>query len=76
MPYSWCGATFLGADADVVTWEFGMMEGSKYEEVEDFFRHVLSLPNSPAVLIMPSAAHSQRFDIMQHYSRAGFKQLW
>jgi hypothetical protein len=53
-----------------------MMEGSKYEEVEDFFRHVLSLPNSPAVLIMPSAAHSQRFDIMQHYSRAGFKQLW
>ena len=77
MPYSWCAKEFLGDDADVVTWEFGMMEGSKWEEVEDFIRHTLSLPHQPAILLMPNSATSQRFDVMQHYAdKGGFVQQW
>ena len=77
MPYSWCAKEFIGDDADVVTWEFGMMEGSKWEEVEDFIRHTLSLPHQPAILLMPNSATSQRFDVLQHYSRrGGFVQQW
>jgi hypothetical protein len=53
VPYSFCLRNHLGADADVVAWEFFMIDtdigSNRYHPKELFIRNALALPNHPPV---------------------------
>ncbi|CAM9387307.1 unnamed protein product [Choristocarpus tenellus] len=56
-PYSYCVEAHAGDDADIVTWEMGMMVafskcGRATPLVELFVRSALSMPKQPAVLFL------------------------
>jgi len=40
-PYGWCQSNYLGVDADVVSWDYGMNEGNGAEIFEAYLRQTL-----------------------------------
>ena len=53
LPYAWCLPAFLGDDADIVSWEFGMMEAGDglWFQTELYIRQAQLLPHRPAVVL-------------------------
>jgi hypothetical protein len=68
-PYGWCLSHFLGEDADVVSWDYGMNEGRGAAVLESYIRQALQLPKRPKFLMLDS--NEERSRVLKKYSKAG-----
>ncbi|GKZ00042.1 hypothetical protein MPSEU_000957600 [Mayamaea pseudoterrestris] len=70
-PYGWCLNEFMGTDADVISWDFGMNEaGGDPVGLEAYIRQVLTqLPQRPMLIVKDTPLATQRRELLQHYSR-------
>ena len=51
-PYGWCLNSFLGDDADVISWDFSMNEpGGVADGLEAYMRHGLSMDRRPMLIV-------------------------
>jgi len=65
-PYGFCLPNFLGMDADVVSWDYGMNEGNGAEAFESYLRHSIStLPKRPMMIMLDTKA--RRVDMLKKY---------
>jgi hypothetical protein len=56
-PYGFCLPHFLGDDADVISWDYGMNEGGGASILESYVRHGLSqLPKRPMLIMLDTNA--------------------
>ena len=70
-PYGWCLPNFLGEDADLVSWDYGMNEGNGASGLESYVRQALmSMPKSPPLFVMLDNKRP-RLDILQKYVNMG-----
>ncbi|KAL7443652.1 hypothetical protein ACHAXH_009511 [Discostella pseudostelligera] len=69
-PYGWCLRNFLGEDADLVSWDYGMNEGNGASGLESYVRQSLALPKSPLFVLLDIKTRP-RLDILQRYVNLG-----
>ena len=64
LPASFCVGSQLGADADVVVWEFGMMVGGWEQAayVEQWLRNGLGSPKQPALMFLDPGEGARKPD--------------
>jgi hypothetical protein len=70
-PYGWCLRNFLGDDADLVSWDYGMNEGNGASGLESYLRQSLTLPKSPPLFVLLDVKNRARLDILQRYVNLG-----
>ena len=70
-PYGWCLRNFLGDDADLVSWDYGMNEGNEASGLESYLRQSLTLPKSPPLFVLLDVKNRARLDILQRYVNLG-----
>ena len=70
-PYGWCLSNFLGNDADLVSWDYGMNEGNGALGLESYVRQSLLLPKSPPLFVLLDMKSKKRLDILQQYVNLG-----
>jgi len=69
-PYGFCLPNFLGADSDVVSWDYGMNEGNGAEAFEAYVRQsVATLPKRPMMIILDTK--SKRVNLLNEYHKNG-----
>jgi len=66
-PYGWCLSNFLGKDADLVSWDYGMNEGNGALGLESYVRQSLLMPKSPPLFVLLDMKSGKRLDILQKY---------
>jgi len=66
-PYGWCLSNFLGKDADLVSWDYGMNEGNGALGLESYVRQSLLMPKSPPLFVLLDTKSGKRLDILQKY---------
>lgn len=67
-PYGWCLGNFLGADSDVISWDYGMNEGNGAEAFESYLRQsVSSLPKRPMMIVLDNK--KPRINMMKQYAQ-------
>jgi len=69
-PYGWCLRNFLGEDADLVSWDYGMNEGNGASGLESYVRQSLTLPKSPLFVLLDIKTRP-RLDLLQRYVNLG-----
>ena len=69
LPYGWCLKNFLGDDSDLVSWDYGMNEGSTTHALESYLRHSMTLPNKPMFLMLD--VNNRRKRILDDYVKSG-----
>lgn len=69
-PYGWCLSNFLGEDADLVSWDYGMNEGNGALGLESYVRQALMMPKSPPIFVMLDMK-KPRLDVLQEYVNSG-----
>ncbi|KAL7542174.1 hypothetical protein ACHAXR_011579 [Thalassiosira sp. AJA248-18] len=69
-PYGWCLSNFLGEDADVVSWDYGMNEGNGASGLESYVRQSLMMPKSPPLFVLLDMKRP-RLDLLQKYVNLG-----
>ena len=70
-PYGWCLSNFLGDDADLVSWDYGMNEGNGASGLESYVRQSLMLPKSPPLFVLLDLKSRQRSELLQKYVNMG-----
>lgn len=70
-PYGWCLRNFLGEDADSVSWDYAMNEGSGASGLEKYIRQSLMMPKSPPLFILVDVKSRPRLDMLQRYVDLG-----
>ena len=70
-PYGWCLRNFLGEDADVVSWDYGMNEGKGAEGLESYVRQALMMSKTPPMFVLLDMKQP-RLDLLQKYVNMGF----
>jgi hypothetical protein len=65
-PYGFCLAHFLGEDADVVSWDYGMNEGRGSAILESYLRHSLLLPKKPMMILLDN--NPERTKLLEEYT--------
>ena len=69
-PYGWCLPNFLGRDSDVVSWDYGMNEGSEATAFESYMRQsIATLPKRPMMILLDTKR--TRVDMMKAYNSNG-----
>jgi len=69
-PYGWCLPNFLGTDSDVVSWDYGMNEGSEAQAFESYMRQsIATLPKRPMMIMLDTKR--SRVDMMKAYNGNG-----
>ena len=68
-PYGWCLSHFLGKDADLVSWDYGMNEGRGAAVLESYIRQALLLPKKPMFLMLDT--NQERSNVLDTYSKSG-----
>ena len=68
-PYGWCLEHFMGDDADVVSWDYGMNEGKGAAVLESYVRQALQLPKKPMFIMLDGNA--ERSKLLESYTQAG-----
>jgi hypothetical protein len=70
-PYGFCLEHFLGADPDVISWDYSMNEGSKDSSVlEAWVRQATQqLPHRPMLILLDS--NTNRFKLLEQYVSVG-----
>ena len=67
-PYGWCMKQFLGADPDVISWDFSMNEaGGDPVGLESYIRYALQLKRRPKLIVKDTHMADQRRDILKAY---------
>jgi len=66
-PYGWCLSNFLGEDADMVSWDYGMNEGNGASGLESYVRQALLMPKTPPMFVMLDMKSRHRLDLLQKY---------
>ncbi|KAL7550465.1 hypothetical protein ACHAWF_015802 [Thalassiosira exigua] len=69
-PYGWCLPNFLGDDADLVSWDYGMNEGKGAQGLEGYVRQSLMMPKSPPLFVLLDTKRP-RLDLLQKYVDLG-----
>ena len=69
LPYGWCLKNFLGDDSDLVSWDYGMNEGSTTHALESYLRHSMTLLNKPMFLMLDVNVRRKR--ILEGYVKSG-----
>jgi hypothetical protein len=70
MPYGWCLKNFLGDDADVVSWDYGMNEGNGAGAFESYLRQsIATLSKRPMMILLDNK--KSRVDMMKKYYENG-----
>jgi len=69
-PYGWCLSNFLGKDADLVSWDYGMNEGNGASGLESYVRQALMMPKSPPLFVLLDMKRP-RLDLLQTYVDLG-----
>ena len=70
LPFGWCAREMLGPDADVVGWDYNMMEGAKWAVSEAYARRALALPSRPIALWLAPPS-DPRIGMLSHYRDVG-----
>lgn len=70
-PYGWCLPNFLGEDADMVSWDYGMNEGNGASGLESYVRQSLMMPKSPPLFVLLDMKSRPRLDVVQKYVDLG-----
>eukprot|EP00978_Attheya_sp_CCMP212_P040122 scaffold215645_cov42-Attheya_sp.AAC.2 len=69
-PYAWCMRNFLGSDADVISWDFGLNEGNGAQIFEAYLRQAMvQLPKNPKMMLLDNK--NSRQEMLQTYVDAG-----
>lgn len=69
-PYGWCLEHFLGADADLISWDYSMNEGNGAAILESYVRQGMSqLPKRPMFLLLDN--NPGRKKLLAEYSEQG-----
>jgi len=69
-PYGWCLPNFLGTDSDVVSWDYGMNEGSEAQAFESYMRQsIATLPKRPMMIMLDTKR--SRVNMMKAYNGNG-----
>lgn len=69
-PYGWCLPNFLGHDSDVVSWDYGMNEGSSADAFESYMRQsIATMPKRPMMILLDTKR--SRVDMMKSYNKNG-----
>jgi hypothetical protein len=68
-PYGWCLSHFLGDDADVVSWDYGMNEGRGAAVLESYIRQALQLPKRPKFIMLDN--NKERSQVLEAYAKTG-----
>ena len=69
-PYGFCLPNFLGDDADVVSWDYGMNEGNGAEAFEAYVRQSISTFSKRPMMIMLDKKRP-RIDLLKSYFENG-----
>lgn len=70
-PYGFCFEHFLGDDADVVSWDYSMNEGSGASILEAYIRQSQNqLPHNPMMIVLDT--NKQRCQLLNDYVNEGF----
>jgi hypothetical protein len=65
-PYGWCLPNFLGDDADVISWDYGMNEGNGAEAFEAYLRQGISnLSKRPMMILLDNKR--PRINLLKEY---------
>lgn len=68
-PYGFCLPHFLGMDADVISWDYGLNEGKAPHILESYIRlSQQNLPNRPMLIVLDNNAQRQK--LLNDYSAA------
>jgi len=66
-PYGFCLPHFLGMDADVISWDYGLNEGKAPHILESYIRlSQQNLPNRPMLIVLDNNA--QRKKLLEEYA--------
>lgn len=65
-PYGWCLPNFLGEDADLVSWDYGMNEGNGASGLEGYVRQALVMPKRPPLFVLLDMKRP-RLELLQKY---------
>jgi hypothetical protein len=72
-PYGFCFQHFLGADADVVSWDYSMNEGKGAAVLEAYLRQSqVQLPHHPMMIVLDT--NKFRCHLLDQYAQAGLIQ--
>jgi len=74
-PYGWCLDSFLGDDADVISWDYSMNEaGGVSDGLEAYIRQGLSMKRQPMLIVKDTSTSiaQERYDLLQQYIDKGF----
>lgn len=72
-PYGFCLEHFVGADTDVLSWDYSMNEGKGAAGLEAFVRQALQqLPHRPMIIKMdPKGSGAKRTELLKKYASLG-----
>jgi len=75
-PYGWCLPNFLGNDADIVSWDYGMNEGREAAALEAYLRQTLnpSFRNGTsqvAPMMIMLDTNTARVNLLKKYANIG-----
>ena len=69
-PYGFCFEHFLGADSDIISWDFSMNEGRGAAVLESYLRQSQhQLPHKPMVILLDM--NKQRCPLLEQYATQG-----
>jgi hypothetical protein len=70
-PYGFCFTHFLGSDADVVSWDYSMNEGSGAAVLEAYLRQSQAqlVQTQPMMIVLDT--NRQRCQLLEHYVQQG-----
>lgn len=74
-PYGWCFDSFLGDDADVISWDYSMNEaGGVADGLEAYIRQGLSMKRQPMLIVKDTSTSiaQKRYNLLQQYVDKGF----
>uniref|UniRef100_A0A7R9YB34 Uncharacterized protein n=1 Tax=Pinguiococcus pyrenoidosus TaxID=172671 RepID=A0A7R9YB34_9STRA len=73
-PASFCTKCTYGADAHVITWDFGMTDGKETSLLSFFAKHAMEMPGRPTVLggYRMGSKPMSRGDVFAGYARKGW----
>jgi len=71
-PYGWCLSNHLGKDANVVSWDNEMSQRRDSPSAfESYVRNVISMEQSPMLIVRETSKNPDRNKMLQHYVNLG-----
>ncbi|GKZ01025.1 hypothetical protein MPSEU_001053900 [Mayamaea pseudoterrestris] len=73
-----CVDQIFGLDIDMLSWDYGMTDGSNFGIFENYFAHAAIHPNRPGMVALNAVGRrgQARLDVMQHLEEHGMPVLY